>query len=78
LLALWAQPSWRLELMRDLAQAPPEYIIVARDDAVPMVSFVSLDSEAYLQRRFPAFRAFVEGNYRQVDKCEYFTIYRHD
>jgi hypothetical protein len=78
LVSLWTPPAWRPEFMRDLEDAPPRYIVVARDDSVAMITFVLLDSEAYLQTRFPAFRAFVDGNYRQVDKCEYFTIYRHD
>jgi hypothetical protein len=78
LISLWAPPAWRLDLMRDLEAAPPQYIVVAREDWVPMISFNFLDSAAYLQQRFPALLAFVTSRYQKVDDYQDFVIYRHD
>lgn len=78
LLSLWTPPAWRLELMRDLQASPPKYMIVEREDWVPMISFNFLDSEEYLQQRFPALSRFVTDRYQKVADFKAFVIYRHD
>ncbi len=78
LVSLWTLPPWRVEMMRDLVAAPPRFIVVERDDSVPIISFNLLDSEAYLQQRFPALLNFVTGHYQKVDDSQIFAIYRHD
>ena len=76
--SLWTPPAWRLELMRDLQASPPQYIIVECEDWVPMISFNFLDSEEYLQRRFPSLLRFVTDRYQKVADFKAFVIYRHD
>ena len=78
LISPWTPPAWRLELIRNLAADPPEYIIVVRRDPVPMISFHYLDSDAYLRQRYPALREFVTSHYQRVDDYQDFAIYRHD
>lgn len=78
LISLWTPPAWRLELMRDLEAAPPKYLVVVREDWVPMISFNFLDSAAYLHQRFPALLTFVASRYHQVDDYQDFVIYRHE
>jgi len=78
LISLWTPPAWREEFIAGLQTAPPKYIVVARDDKVPMISFNLLDSEGYLKERFPALLEFVARNYHKVDDHKEFAIFRHD
>jgi hypothetical protein len=78
LISLWTPPTWREELIRSLQAEPPRYIVVAREDWVPMISFNFLDSEGYLRERYPALREFVNSGYQKVDDYKEFTIFRHD
>jgi hypothetical protein len=78
LMSLWTPPTWRQELLRDLDASPPRYIIVERADQVPMISFHFLDSEEYLQQRFPSLLRFVTDHYQKVADFQAFAIYRHD
>jgi hypothetical protein len=78
LISLWTPPAWRLELIRNLEAAPPKYIVVGREDCVPMISFNFLDSAGYLQQRFPELLAFVTGRYQKVDDFREFVIYHHE
>jgi len=77
-ISFWTPPGWRLELVRDLEAAPPQYIVVESEDWVPMLSFNFLDSAAYLQQRFPALLTLVTRRYQKVDDYQNFAIYRHD
>jgi hypothetical protein len=77
IVSLWAQPSWRQELMRDLRDAQPRFIIVARGDALPTITYVKLDSEKYL-RTFPEFDSFITDNYRSVADFDTFVVYRRN
>jgi dolichyl-phosphate-mannose-protein mannosyltransferase len=76
LISLWTPPAWREELIRDLAKSPPRFIMVARDDRVPTISFNYLDSEGYLQR-FPALAKFIANYYQKAVDLRSFVIYRH-
>lgn len=76
LISLWTPPAWREEAMRDLEKSPPRFIVVARDDKVPMISFNFLDSEGYLAR-FPALAKFVAERYHKAVDLNSFVIYRH-
>jgi hypothetical protein len=74
IVSLWAQPSWREELMRDLRNAQPRFIVVTRQDSVPAITYVRLDSETYL-KTFPEFNSFLTRNYRSVADFDTFVIY---
>ena len=75
LISRWSPPSWRAELMRDLTNSQPRFIVVARGDQIPFVTYVNLDSEGYL-KTFPAFDSFISNYYRQVADFDGFVIYR--
>jgi hypothetical protein len=77
IVSLWAQPSWRQELMRDLREAQPRFIIVARGDALPAITYVKLDSEKYL-KTFPQLETFITSDYRPVADFDSFVIYHRD
>jgi hypothetical protein len=74
IVSLWAQPSWREELMRDLRNAQPCFIVVTRRDALPVITYVKLDSEEYL-KQFPEFDSFISRNYKSVADFETFVVY---
>jgi 4-amino-4-deoxy-L-arabinose transferase-like glycosyltransferase len=74
IVSLWAQPSWRQELMRDLRDAQPRFIIVARGDALPSITYVKLDSEKYL-KTFPQLETFITGDYSPVADFDTFVVY---
>jgi hypothetical protein len=77
LISLWAQPSWREELIRDLGNAQPHFVIVARHDAIPVITYVNQDSEEYLAT-FPGLNSFISQNYRPVVDFDSFVVYRRE
>ena len=74
IVSLWAEPSWREELMRDLRNSQPRFIVVARQDTMPAITYVTVDSETYL-KRFPEFDSFIAINYKPVADFDSFVIY---
>jgi hypothetical protein len=77
IVSLWVQPSWREELMRDLRNTQPPFIIVTRGDALPTITYVNLDSEKYL-RTFPEFDSFITNNYKAAADFGSFVIYERE
>jgi hypothetical protein len=75
IVSLWAQASWREELVRDLRNAQPRFIIVTRRDALPTITYVNLDSENYL-KIFPKLDSFITENYKPVADLDAFVVYR--
>jgi 4-amino-4-deoxy-L-arabinose transferase-like glycosyltransferase len=76
-LSLWAQPSWREELVRDLRNAQPRFVIVTRGDALPTITYVNMDSEDYL-KIFPKLDSFITENYKPVADFDSFVVYRRN
>ncbi len=75
IVSLWGQPSWRDELVRDLRNAQPRFIIVTRRDDLPAITYVRLDSEKYLEI-FPKLDSFITENYKPVADLDAFVVYR--
>jgi hypothetical protein len=75
IISLWSLPSWREELIRDLRKAQPRFIIVGRQDATPVITFVKLDSDKYLQE-FPELNSLISQDYKPVIDFESFVVYR--
>jgi hypothetical protein len=74
IVSLWAQPSWRDELVRDLRNAQPRFIIVTRGDALPTITYVNLDSEGYL-KLFPKLDHLISESYKPVADFDTFVVY---
>jgi hypothetical protein len=62
-------------LIRDLRSTPPRFIVVARGDQIPFVTYVNLDSEEYL-KTFPQLETFITSNYTPVADFDAFVVYR--
>jgi hypothetical protein len=77
IISLWSPPSWRGELMRDLRRSQPRFIVVARGDQLPILTYVNLDSEKYL-KTFPEFDSFIATNYKSVADFDTFVVYRRN
>jgi hypothetical protein len=77
IVSLWAQASWREELVRDLRNAQPRFVIVTRGDALPTITYVNLDSENYL-KIFPKLDSFITENYKPVADFDTFVVYRRN
>ena len=75
LMTTWGPPAWRDELLGDLRRSPPAYLVVARNDQAPTITFTDLDSERYLQV-FPALRAFIDDSYQPAATYPDFIVYR--
>jgi hypothetical protein len=60
--------------MRDLRNSQPRFIVVARQDTMPAITYVTVDSETYL-KRFPEFDSFIATNYKPVADFDSFVIY---
>jgi hypothetical protein len=74
LIATWGPPAWREELMRELERSHPAFIVVARRDQIPSVTFTNLDSEEYL-KVFPELNGFISRSYQPVVQSRDFVIY---
>ncbi len=77
LMSPWCPNSWREELVRDLRNVRPRFIIVTRHDALPMITYVNLDSEHYL-KFFPKLDSFITENYEPVADFDAFVVYRRN
>jgi hypothetical protein len=77
LMSPWCPDSWREELVRDLRNAQPRFIIVTRRDALPIITYVNLDSEQYL-KIFPKLNSFITENYKPVADFDTFVVYRRN
>jgi hypothetical protein len=77
IMSLWSPVSWREELMRNLRDSRPTFIVVTRGDELPIITYVNLDSETYL-KRFPELDTFITQNYRPVADFDTFVVYRRD
>jgi hypothetical protein len=70
----WAPSTWRNELIRNLREKQPRFIIVERGDAIPAVSGTTLDSEEYLIR-YPALAHLLAVEYKRSKAFKNFTVY---
>jgi hypothetical protein len=77
IVAQWGPPSFREELMRDLRNAQPRFLIVTRHDAIPSITYVNLDSEQSL-KFFPKLNSFIIENYKPVADFDTFVVYRRN
>lgn len=77
IVSLWSLPTWRGELMRDLRRSQPRFIVVARGDEIPTLTYSNLDSEQYL-KTFPEFDAFISHNYKVATDFETFVVYERN
>jgi len=75
LISPWGPERWRKELVRVLKQTPPRFIVVARHDAIPGVSYSKLDSEEMLPG-YPALKEIIDTRYQPVRNFTDFEIYR--
>jgi hypothetical protein len=75
IISLWSLPSWRGELMRDLRNARPRFIVVARGDELHALTYVNLDSDQYL-KTFPELDSFITTNYKAAADFDAFVVYR--
>lgn len=71
----WDWPELRRQLLADLERRPPRYIVVASNDALPMVTGTELDSRAALQT-FPELHRLIETAYVRETSFGYLTLYR--
>ena len=63
--------------MCDWTRSQPRFIVVARGDQLPFLTYVNLDSEKYI-KTFPGFDSFITGNYSTVADFETFVVFeRH-
>jgi 4-amino-4-deoxy-L-arabinose transferase-like glycosyltransferase len=72
--APWARPQARAELMRDLRRRPPDAIVVASGDPLPMVLGDGSDSAAALEG-FSELSAFLGERYGKLMRIDEFDLY---
>ena len=75
LISPWGPAHWRQDLITELAQKPPRFIVVERHDAIPPVTLNYDDSEQCL-KKYPALASFISGRYESVSNLNDFEIYR--
>ena len=74
LMAPWRMPGWRRELVRQLMDSRPQFIIVARYDEVHDLSGTHQDSAEAL-RSFPALAGYLRDFYQPCKDVVTFEIY---
>ncbi len=75
LVASWYPRAWQDEVITQLQQAPPVYIIVLHRDPLPMVNNVLEDSAGQL-KYFPALADLLNSRYQFETQIEDFSFYR--
>jgi hypothetical protein len=75
LISTWGPESWRRELVRTLETKRPRYVVVVRNDEIPIVSYTMMDSEKYL-RVYPALADLLKHQYQSEVNLGDFEIYR--
>lgn len=78
LMSLWAPQAWRDEAARQLRVQQPSWIVVARADALPSITFLTLSSDRYLANRYPDLATLVREEYTPVADFSTFVVYRHN
>jgi hypothetical protein len=78
LMSRWAPPAWRDEVARELRAHPPRWIVVARDDSLPSITFVYLSSDRYLDERYLALANLIRSDYAVAADFNTFVIYRRN
>lgn len=76
LMSLWTPPAWRQEVVYKLGKEPPAWIVVARHDALPSITFVNLSSDEYVAQRYPALASLISERYRLAADFDTFSVYR--
>lgn len=74
-MAKWGQQSWKHEVVQGVESAKPKLIIVTRNDALPTITYVNMDSATYLSNSFPELRSYIDGNYKRAEEVKDFVIY---
>jgi len=74
LMAPWSPPEWRRELLRDLEDKQPDYLLVLHNDFMPWVTMRPYDSAGELVF-FPELTAFIQRDYRLTAVIEDFDIW---
>jgi 4-amino-4-deoxy-L-arabinose transferase-like glycosyltransferase len=64
----WRPQEWVDELMRDVTERPPLYVLIMTDDALPWVTGIGLDSLGILRRDFADLFAFIKESYTVESK----------
>jgi 4-amino-4-deoxy-L-arabinose transferase-like glycosyltransferase len=75
LVTKWSPPEWQNELIRDLAEQPPSYILILHNDRLPWMTGRSDDSAAQLLS-FPALTRVLDERYEKESTIEDFTVWR--
>ena len=70
----WSPDEWRSELIRDLEQTPPAYIVVAHNDLFPWMTERWDDSAAQLGA-FPDLEQLLRRDYRRARRIEDFDVW---
>jgi len=71
----WSWPELREQLMLDLAANRPAYIVVASEDALPLVTG-SFDDSATALTKFPELQAYLDTNYAYEVSFGNLALYR--
>jgi hypothetical protein len=75
LVTSWSPPEWREELIRDLTQQRPDYIVIAHNDQMPWVTLRPYDSWNELDF-YPALADLLRHNYRPEVRIEDLDLWR--
>lgn len=73
LVASWSPPEWRAELLRELQERRPPYILVVRDDAQPWMTGRWDDSAAQLET-YPELQLLLREHYRPGEQIGDFAV----
>jgi len=76
IIARWHRKDWYEELLRDLIEKPPVYVLLLADDAMPWITGEGLDS-LQLLGRFPELRRFFLDNYQLEQTIAPIHVLRH-
>ncbi|MGI8554652.1 MAG: ArnT family glycosyltransferase [Dehalococcoidia bacterium] len=74
-ISAWSPPAWQSELMQDLAQKRPRYILIEANEGAPWITGLHEDTAQYAAH-FAPLQGLLAERYTREKQIEDFTVYR--
>jgi hypothetical protein len=75
LISPWGPPAWRQELIQNLSERHPSFIVVSQHDQVSEIAFTNLDSEQFLSI-YTGLGDLISASYQRVGEFPDFVLYQ--
>jgi len=74
-ISTWSPPAWQAELLRDLDERRPRYILIQANEGAPWITGLHEDTPQYAAH-FAPLQQLLRARYSRERQIEDFTLYR--